>query len=152
MKERENPILMYPEGEVAFSGYKNQGVSALQEMSSTTILAENIKSQSNGFNSGTEAYRLLQDKREIEAAKLNHIVIKTEVSRDSVYEDLLKIYKKRNVTSHKLHITFKGEDAVGDGVARDAYPAFFSGVYTIMDGCYEKIPFPNFDETDFEII
>ena len=49
MKERENPILMYPEGEVAFSGYKNQGVSALQEMSSTTILAENIKSQSNGF-------------------------------------------------------------------------------------------------------
>ena len=94
-------------------------------MSSTPILAENIKRQSSHLNSATEAYRLLQDKREIEAAKLNNIVIKAEVSRDSVYEDLLKIYKKRNVTSHKLHITFKGEDAVGDGVARDASRPFF---------------------------
>ena len=123
-------------------------MSALQEMSSTTILAENIKSRSNGFDSGTEAYRLLQDKREIEAAKLNNIAINAEVSRDSVYEDLLKIYKKRNLTSHKLHIIFKGEDAVGDGVARDAYSAFFSGVYTRMHGCYENIPSPNLDETD----
>ena len=68
---------------------------ALQEMSSTTILAENIKSQSNDFNSATEAYRLLQDQSEIEAAKLNNIVINAEVSRDSVYEDLLNIYKKK---------------------------------------------------------
>ena len=121
-------------------------------MSSTPTLAENLKSQSNDFNSTTEAYHLLQDKREIEAAKLNNTVINDEFSRDSVYEDLLKIYKKRNVTSHKRHITFKGEDAVGDGVARDAYSAFCSGVYTRMDGCYEKIPSPNFDETDLEII
>ena len=41
MKERENPILMLPETEVAFLGYKNQDVSALREMSSTPILAEN---------------------------------------------------------------------------------------------------------------
>ena len=41
MKERENPILMSPETEVAFLGYKNQDVSALREMSSTPILAEN---------------------------------------------------------------------------------------------------------------
>ena len=152
MKERENPIVMSPEGEVAFLGYKNQDESALQQKSSTPILAENIKSHSSDLNSATEAYRLLQDKREIEAAKLNNIVINVEVSRDSVYKDLLKIYKKRNVTSHKLHITFKGEDAVEDGVARDAYSAFFSGVYTRMDGCYEKIPSPNFDEADLEII
>ena len=115
---------MSPQGVVAFLGCKNEDVLALQEMSSTTILAENIKSQSNDFNSATEAYRLLQDQSEIEAAKLNNIVINAEVSRDSVYEDLLNIYKKRNVTSHKRHITFKGEDVVGDGVARDAYSAF----------------------------
>ena len=121
---------MSPQGVVAFLGYKNEDVLALQEMSSTTILAENIKSQSNDFNSATEAYRLLQDQSEIEAAKLNNIVINAEVSRDSVYEDLLNIYKKRNVTSHKLHITFKGEDATGDGVARDAYSAFSFGEFT----------------------
>ena len=40
MKERENPILMSPETEVAFLGYKNQDVSALREMSSTPILAK----------------------------------------------------------------------------------------------------------------
>ena len=84
---------MSPQGVVAFLGYKNEDVLALQEMSSTTILAENIKSQSNDFNSATEAYRLLQDKREIEAAKLNNIVINAEASRDILYEDLLKIYK-----------------------------------------------------------
>ena len=86
---------MSPQGVVAFLGYKNEDVLALQEMSSTTILAENIKSQSNDFNSATEAYRLLQDQSEIEAAKLNNIVINAEVSRDSVYEDLLNIYKKK---------------------------------------------------------
>ena len=86
---------MSPQGVVAFLGYKNEDVLALQEMSSTTILAENIKSQSNDFNSATEAYRLLQDQSEIEAAKLNNIVINAEVSRNSVYEDLLNIYKKK---------------------------------------------------------
>ena len=151
MKERENPILMSPETEVVFLGYKDQDVSALREMSSTPILAKNIKSQSNDFNSATEAYRLLQGIRKIKAAKLNNTVINVEVSRDSEYENLLKIYEK-TVTSHKLHITFKGEDAVGDSVARDAYSAFFSGVYMRMDRCYEKIPSPNFDETDLEII
>ena len=49
---------MSPEREVAFLWYKNQDVSALREMSSTPILAENLKSQSNDFNSATEAYRL----------------------------------------------------------------------------------------------
>ena len=127
-------------------------MSALQQLSSTPILSENIKSHSSDLSSAAEGYRQLQDKREMEAAKLNNIVVNIEVSRDSVYEDLLKIYKKRNVTSHKLHITFKGEDAKRDGVATDAYSAFFSGVYTRMDGCYEKIPSPNFDEVDLEII
>ena len=43
MKERENPILMSPEGEVAFLGYKNQDESALQQTSSTPILAGKYK-------------------------------------------------------------------------------------------------------------
>ena len=127
MKGRKNPILMSPEGEVAFLRYKNQDVSALQQMSSTPSLAENIESHSSDVNGVTEAYLLLQDKREIEVAKWDNIVINVEVSRDSVYEDLLKICKKRNVTSHKLHITFKGEDGVGDSVARDAFSALFFG-------------------------
>ena len=99
MKERENPILMSPKTEVAFLGDKNQDVSALREMSSTPILAKNIKSQSNDFNSATEAYRLLQGIRKIKAAKLSNTVISVEVSRDSEYENLLKIYEKnRNLS------------------------------------------------------
>ena len=99
MKERENPILMSPKTEVAFLGDKNQDVPALQEMSSTPILAKNIKSQSNDFNSATEAYRLLQGIRKIKAAKLSNTVISVEVSRDSEYENLLKIYEKnRNLS------------------------------------------------------
>ena len=85
MKERENPILMPSGGKVVFLGYKNQDVSALQQMSNTPILAEHIKSHSSDLNNTTEAYRLLQYKREIEAAKLNNIVINVEVSRNSLY-------------------------------------------------------------------
>ena len=43
MKERENPVLMSPEGEVPFLGCKNQDVSALQQVSSTSVLSEYIK-------------------------------------------------------------------------------------------------------------
>ena len=82
-------------------------MSALQQMSSTPIVSENIKSHSSDLNSTAEGYHLLQYKREIEAVKLNNNVINVEVSRDTEYEDLQKIYKKRNVNSHKLHITFK---------------------------------------------
>ena len=85
MKERENPILMPSGGKVVFLGYKNQDVSALQQMSNTPILAEHIKSHSSDLNNTTEAYRLLQYKREMEAAKLNNIVINVEVSRNSLY-------------------------------------------------------------------
>ena len=64
----------------------------------------------------------------------------------------MKIYKKRIVPPNKLHVAFKGEDAVGDGVARDAYSTFFSKVYMEMDGCYEKMSSPNYDKIDLEII
>ena len=69
-----------------------------------------------------------------------------------MYKDLLKIYKKRLVPPNKLHVAFKGEDAVGDGVARDAYSTFFLKVYMEMDGCYEKMSSPNYDKIDLEII
>ena len=72
-------------GKVLFLGYKNQDVSALQQMSNTPILAEHIESHSSDLNNTTEAYRLLRYKREIEAAKLNNIVINVEVSRNSLY-------------------------------------------------------------------
>ena len=42
-KERKNPILMSPEKEVAFVGYNNQDVSALQQTSSTPILDGKIE-------------------------------------------------------------------------------------------------------------
>lgn len=83
---------------------------------------------------------------------MNNIIINVEVSKDNVYKDLLKTYKKRIVTPNKLHVAFKGENAVGDGVARDAYSTFFSKVYMEMDGCYEKMPFPNYDKVNLEII
>lgn len=70
------------------------------------------------MNSATEAYCLPQNLTKIESVKLNKIVINPEVPRDNVYQDLLKIYKKkRNVISHKFDI-FQGEDALRDGVTR----------------------------------
>jgi len=47
---------------------------------------------------------------------------------------LIKAYKKRGVSSKELRITFIDEDAVGNGVTRDAYASFFNALYAKFEG------------------
>jgi len=62
------------------------------------------------------------------------------VSRENIFDDLIKAYKKRGVSSKELRITFIDEDAVGDGVTRDAYASFFNALYAKFEGEKEKLP------------
>ena len=48
-------------------------------------------------------------------------------------------------------MTFKEEDAVGDGIAMDVYSAFFNHVHKLIDGSFQRVS-TNFDETELRII
>ncbi|MEM7216662.1 MAG: hypothetical protein AAF423_14070, partial [Pseudomonadota bacterium] len=63
-----------------------------------------------------------------------------EVSRDNVFEEMIATFKKRTSNNKNLEITFKGEDATGEGVTRDALSLFFEKVYQLFDGENEKVP------------
>ena len=57
------------------------------------------------------------------------------------------------MVTNTIAVTFVGEEAVGEGVSKDAYSAFFESWYKTMDGEQEKIPSnTNFDDEDLEII
>ena len=62
------------------------------------------------------------------------------VRRDNIFDELVNAYKKRDVYNRRVKILFHNEDAVGDGVTRDAYVSFFHQVYGIMEGENEKLP------------
>ena len=42
--------------------------------------------------------------------------------------------------ANQIVIHFTNENAVGDGVSRDAFSAFFESFYEKMDKYFEKIP------------
>ncbi|XP_066913460.1 uncharacterized protein [Clytia hemisphaerica] len=74
------------------------------------------------------------------------------VSRENIYNDMLKLYRKRGITTKNVVIEFNDESGEGDGVSRDVFAAFFAELYTKMDGDNEKIPTIDMDETDLEVI
>jgi len=74
------------------------------------------------------------------------------VSQENIFDDLIKAYKKRGVSSKELRITFIDEDAVGDGVTRDAYASFFNALYAKFEEEKEKIPPLDMDEETLILI
>ena len=47
---------------------------------------------------------------------------------------------------------FTDENAVGDGVSRDGFSAFFESLHGKMDGYFEKIPTAKIPEDELEIV
>ena len=74
------------------------------------------------------------------------------VSRLNIYEDFLKLYKKRGISSKNLSLKFEGEDALGDGVTKDAFLSFFDEVYKRFEGETEKVPNLEMDEDSLVLI
>ena len=70
-------------------------------------------------------YSTIKWLQEQEKNKLNQNCLYHEVSRENIYDDMISLYKKRQILRHILALTFSGEDAVGDGVSPDAYSTFY---------------------------
>lgn len=141
-----SPVPMTPTGTVSFRGF---GTITNQTNGNNSII--NIDSQDDLFEECNEPdvqdYLLLGAVREAAFQRLNHVITE-KVSRENVFDDMMSLYKKRNIASHKISISFKGEDAEGDGVSRDAFSAFFNSAYNKMDGYSEKVPSTRFSEED----
>ena len=102
----DSPPLLVSDGEISFQGFGNSKESL------------------------DEPYFDLQGLRVGEKEKYIREQISV-IKRDDIYESMINLYKKRNVKNSKISLRFEGEDAVGDGVTRDAFSAFIRSVYNL---------------------
>jgi len=97
-------------------------------------------------------YQGIENVRRLEANKLSSELC-VIVNRDCLYEDMIKLYQKRNTVTSKLLISFVDEDSIGDGVAKDAYSRFFQSMYEKFDGCSsKKVPSTSVDDEELRVI
>ena len=152
MEERDKPILMSPEGTVAFCGYATISLQD-DEIENHTILDDDDDTPSNSNNQEKiENFDSLEALRAVEYSKLHDSPLVFEVLRSNVYNALLDIYKKRGIVSHKVILSFSHEPAGGDGVTKDCYAEFFDKLYEKMEGTVEKVPIEDLDEEELEVI
>ena len=134
-----------------FRGYT---VSPHKDISSGSFNIAEIECQPVIESSGEsvhDSYTDLSGLREEEKKKLSKEVT-VDVSREDIYQDMIKLYRKWNTNTSVLKIFFKAEDAVGDGVSRDAFSEFYDRVYQKMEGQFEKIPASRYEDTELNIL
>ena len=149
MSPSQTPVVMSPE--VAFLGFS----TANQSISDDPSVILNEESQNVSTNQEDDLrteYQTMQRMKKEERDRLNPEVQIVVVSRESIYNDMIKLYSKRQVLKNILAFTFMGEEAVGDGVSRDAYSAFYKELYAKMDGYTQRVPTSNFDEEELTVI
>ena len=68
----------------------------------------------------------LQEKKKL---KLDYNFSPFTVYRQNVFNDLMKIYEDKRLTSRCILVNFKGEDTCGERVTRDVFSEFFKFVF-----------------------
>ena len=149
VEENGTPVLMSPEGIVAFRGYST---SRIVEKAFEDTEYESFNTDNNLCTEEVETDGLLENLRNREYDRLSQSVTTIEVSRENIYADMINRFTKRNVLANQVVIHFTDENAVGDGVSRDAFSAFFESLYGKMDGYFEKIPTSKITEDELEIV
>ena len=144
MVETNAPVPMTPQGTVAFTGYKLASQNVVHEIGKASYIPS-VEDCSEDYTS--RCYNLLQQERIQEYEKLKPLIYAT-VSRENIYYDMINLYKKRNTANHQLQLSFDNEEASGDGVTRDAFPAFFASFYSKMDESSERVPRTIVDDDD----
>ena len=113
---------MSPEGVVAFRGYST---SRIVEKAFEDTGYESFKTDNNLCTEEVEADGLLENLRNREYDRLSQSVTTIEVSRENIYADMINRFTKKNMLVNQVMIHFTDENAVGDGVSRDSFSAFF---------------------------
>ena len=149
VEENGTPVLMSPERIVAFRGYST---SRIFEKAFEDTEYESFNTDNSLCIEEVETDGLLENLRNREYDRLSQSVTTIEVSQENIYADMLNRFTKRNVLANQVVIHFADENAVGDGVSRDAFSAFFESLYGKMDGYFEKIPTSKIPEDELEIV
>ena len=130
MREIENPLFMTPNGSVAFVGYG---------------ITEDIIDTSNACS--------LSDQRKLAFNALKDDEVRGTVDRENIYDSLLEFYAKEKPHLYqKVTLSYLGEDAVGDGVVKDAFSQFFDDLGKRWEGCGEVVPSMNHYSDNFDLI
>ena len=136
---------MSPEGVAAFRGYSTSRI--MKKHLKTEY--ESFKTDNNLCTEEFEAGGLLENLRSRAYYRISQSVTTIEVSRENIYADMINRFTRRNVSANQVVIHFTDENAVGEGVSRDAFSAFFESLHGKMDGYFEKIPTAKIPEDDF---
>ena len=123
MKVRQSAINMSHHGQIAFNEF-----GASNEM--VAVENHNTSKDVTSYKSFREDLLYRQGNREI---------VTCQVRRDQIQNDILELYNE-NKKSKKFVIYFENEEAVGQGVTRDAYTLFFEHMYqSFSEGENEKV-------------
>ena len=138
LREEDSAVNMSAEGTVAFSGY---GVTSTDDTSDYT-------------SKEIDPYDKYWSLKKIQDDERNNLQGSKEfyVNRDNIYADMIKLYSSRGITKLIPYILFNNENAVGDGVTRDAYSLFFAKWYEQFEGDTECVPLPNCNIEHLQII
>ena len=135
MGKIDQPLLLTPSGTVAFQGY---------------TVAEDTFRKDQTYSQLSES-DVLQERRHLAFLALKEDSITGTVNRDEIYKSLISFYTKANADQYQtLVLTLENEDAVGEGVAKDAISNFFEQFTQKWEGSREV--FPNVMERECEII
>lgn len=128
MRVSDSPLQMSQDGEVAFLGF---GVHKKDL---------------------TEAFSNLQ-KMKLEYSKNYNGETEVIIDRQNIYSDFIELYSSaKNIENTSVSFQFKDEDAVGDGITRDAFSCFFQAVYAKFDGENEVVPRQLLEDSELIVI
>jgi len=149
VKPRDSALPMTPRGSVAFQGFATSEQVVPSHPSDVIVekskmeeskVEPNVHVDLPTSDSSINDFEKLDDLRQIEKSRLNITPLLYSVKRDNIYEDMISLYKKRGTISHITQLEFESEPAVGDGVTKDCYTAFFDKFYEKLEGTVEKVP------------
>ncbi|XP_057311866.1 uncharacterized protein LOC130649582 isoform X2 [Hydractinia symbiolongicarpus] len=72
------------------------------------------------------------------------------VSFDNVFGDLISHYRKIDILSERINLSFSEDFGVGDGATKDVYAKCFDEFYKQCEGERQKVPIATMDENDLE--
>ena len=142
MRECDSPLNMTSTGTVAFAGYavnENNPVNELDEiMDDESMDSEYVSLQ-------TLRMSVVQSAQDHTQTLI--------VNREAIYVDMVSYFSHSNFNElQKVDIRFENEDAVGDGVSRDALTLFFDKTYRKFEGSFEKVPMPTLETKELEAV
>jgi len=100
-----------------------------------------------------DLFQEMENKRLEKLTSLNPDSKILEVSRDGIFDDLMKAFSKR--ICHTISVKFVEEDAYGDGVAREAYSLFMDHLlFKTCEGRSQFVPqiHPEFSEDEYQTV